>query len=164
VVSTYSSTRPDGTRPGQNPIHLVVRPFVGFRRCLHAEEKFQSDSERKLTVILDRDAERWFRSAKGQFQIVYKSGADLLEYQPDFVAETADAFYMLEAKARNEMETSEVLAKREAALLWCKRTSDYGTTYDGGKPWKYALIPHDEIAENMSLAALIASFELMYRG
>ena len=131
--------------------------FVGFTRCLYAEEKFQSDSERKLAVILDRDSARWFRPAKGQFQIVYKSGADLLEYQPDFVAETAEAFYMLEPKARNEMETPEVLAKRDAAIVWCKRTSDYAKTYEGGKPWKYALIPHDSIAENMTLAALVTS-------
>jgi len=41
---------------------------------------------------------------KGQFQIFYKSGADLLEYQPDFVAETSDVIYMVEPKARNEMD------------------------------------------------------------
>jgi hypothetical protein len=28
----------------------------------------------------------------------------------------------------------------------------------GGKPWKYALIPHDAIAENMTLAGLVAQF------
>ena len=27
-----------------------------------------------------------------------------------------------------------------------------------GKPWKYLLIPHDEIAENMTLAGLASRF------
>ena len=33
--------------------------FVGFTRCLYAEEKFQSDTERKLAVILYREALKW---------------------------------------------------------------------------------------------------------
>jgi type III restriction enzyme len=28
----------------------------------------------------------------------------------------------------------------------------------GGKPWRYLLIPHDEIAENKTLAGLAARF------
>jgi type III restriction enzyme len=30
--------------------------FTGFSRCLYTEEKFQSEVERKLAVILDRDS------------------------------------------------------------------------------------------------------------
>ena len=75
--------------------------FGGFNRCLYPVQKFQSDAERKLAVILDREALKWFKPAKGQFQIFYKSGADHLEYQPDFVAETEDSIYMLEPKAKN---------------------------------------------------------------
>jgi type III restriction enzyme len=41
----------------------------------------------------------------------YKLGADHLEYQPDFVAETVDCIYMLEPKARNEMDDADVQAK-----------------------------------------------------
>jgi hypothetical protein len=62
--------------------------FGGFQKCLYPLQKFQSDSERKLAVILERESSKWFKPAKGQFQIYYKSGADQLEYQPDFVAET----------------------------------------------------------------------------
>ena len=64
---------------------------------------------------------------------------------------------MLEAKARNEMGDSEILAKKEVAVRWCKQASDYSQTY-GGKPWKYVLIPHDAIAENMTLAGLAIQF------
>jgi len=131
--------------------------FTGFRRCLYAEEKFHSDAECKLAVILDRESEKWFKPARGQFQIFYKQGADHLEYQPDFVAEVKDTIYMLEPKARSEMESLEVLAKKEAAIQWCGHASKHALTY-GGKPWKYVLTPHDEIAENITLAGLASRF------
>jgi type III restriction enzyme len=84
--------------------------FGGFQRCLYSIQKFDSDTERRLAIILDRDAQKWFRPASGQFQIHYKYGTVQREYQPDFVAETTDSVYMLEPKARNEMEDAEVLA------------------------------------------------------
>jgi type III restriction enzyme len=127
--------------------------FAGFSRCLYPVQKFQSDAERKLAVILEREALKWFKPAKGQFQIYYKSGADHPEYQPDFVAETKDRIFMLEPKASNQMTEPEVLAKRDVAVTWCKQASDHARSY-GGKPWTYLLIPHDVIAENMTLEGL----------
>ena len=58
--------------------------FAGFKRCLYPVQKFDSEAERVLAVILDRDADKWFKPANGQFQIFYKQGAATLEYQPDF--------------------------------------------------------------------------------
>ncbi len=89
--------------------------FGGFQRCLYSVQKFQSDTERKLAVILDREAQKWFKPVQGQFPISYKLGVDYHDYVPDFVAETAAAIYMLEPKARN----ADVLAKKEAAMTWC---------------------------------------------
>lgn len=131
--------------------------FGGFSKCLYPVQKFQSDSERKLAVILEREAEKWFKPTKGQFQIFYKSGADHLEYQPDFVAETAKHIYMLEPKARNELEAADVIAKRDVAVKWCQNATAHAKTY-GGKPWSYVLLPHDVIADNMTLAALAQQF------
>ena len=127
--------------------------FGGFSRCLYPVQKFQSDSERKLAVILEREALKWFKPAKGQFQIYYKWGADNPEYQPDFVAETGDRIFMLEPKASNQMTDGEVLAKKEVAVRWCQQASTHARSY-GGKPWTYVLIPHDAIAENMTLEGL----------
>jgi type III restriction enzyme len=127
--------------------------FGGFARCLYPVQKFQSDAERKLSVILEREALKWFKPAKGQFQIYYKSGADTPEYQPDFVAETNDRIFMLEPKAANEMEDADVLAKRDVATTWCKQASEHARGY-GGKAWTYLLIPHDVIADNMTLEGL----------
>ena len=147
----------DFRRPPPDLAHIARYLFNGFEHCLYTEEKFQSDAERKLAVILDRDSNRWFKPAKGQFQLFYRQGADHLEYQPDFVAETEDTKYMLEPKASNQLNDPVVLAKKEAAVKWCANASDHAATY-GGKPWRYLLIPHDVIAENKTLAGLAGRF------
>jgi type III restriction enzyme len=131
--------------------------FGGFGRCLYPVQKFGSEAERKLAMILERDAMKWFKPAKGQFQIFYRHGAAYLEYQPDFVAETTDTIFMLEPKASNQMDDVIVIAKKEAAMKWCANASNYTAGY-GGKPWRYALIPHNEIATNIALNALAARF------
>lgn len=128
--------------------------FSGFQRCLYSVAKFQSDSERALSVILDRESEKWFRPAKGQFQIYYQWKGEQPEYQPDFVVETDDGIFMLEAKRRSEMDDLEVLAKRDAAVTWCRHASDYARK-TSGKTWSYSLIPHDAIASNMTLVGLV---------
>jgi len=128
--------------------------FDGFNKCLSPVAKFDSDSERKLAIILERESIKWLRPAKGQFQMFYRSGNDHLEYQPDFVAETEDLILMLEPKMAAQMGDKDVLAKRDVATQWCRWASQHANTY-GGKPWKYALIPHDVIAENMSLDFLL---------
>src|SRR3990170_7747403 len=136
--SNYSATA------GESPLDFRQSPvdksnmarylFGGFNRCPYPVQKFHSESERILAVILDREAEKWFKPAKGQFLIFYKSGADHPEYQPDFVAETKDSIYMLEPKAKNQMEDADVLAKRDAVVNWCQHASAHTATYHG-KPW-----------------------------
>lgn len=124
--------------------------FGGFTRCLYPLQKFDSDTERRFAIILERDALKWIKPAKGQFQIYYKLGSEQPEYIPDFVAETDSAIFMVETKARNDIDTQEVQAKAAAAMRWCKYASDYAATV-GNKPWKYLLVPHDEITESKRL-------------
>lgn len=140
--------------PPANLSRISQYVFGGFQRCLYPVQKFQSDPERRLAIILEREAQKWFKPALGQFQIYYKSGHEQKEYQPDFVAETASKILMLEPKRLSEMEDAEVLAKRDAAVIWCQHATAH-TQANGGKPWRYALIPHDIIAENMSLDRLM---------
>ncbi|QRP64405.1 DEAD/DEAH box helicase family protein [Rhodanobacter sp. FDAARGOS 1247] len=121
--------------------------FGGFSRCLYPLQKFDSDSERRFAVILERDALKWFKPAKRQFQIYYKLGIEQPEYVPDFVAEMADTIFMVETKARDDMTSIEVSAKAEAALRWCGHATDYAAQV-GSKPWCYLLIPHDEVLES----------------
>ena len=156
---TASAAEPilDYRQPPADKSNMARYLFGGFKKCLYPVQKFQSDAERKLSVTLEREASKWFKPAKGQFQIYYKSGADHQEYQPDFVAETDATIYMLEPKRRDEMTDAEVVAKKDAAVKWCKQASDHAKTYKG-KPWKYLLIPHDVIADNITLEWLAAQF------
>lgn len=124
--------------------------FSGFSRCLYPEQKFDSDTERRFAVILERDALKWFKPAKGQFQIYYKLGTEQPEYVPDFVVEDDNQLYLVETKARTDMESAEVKAKAAAAIRWCEHASQYAKQV-GTKPWKYLLIPHDEIEESRKL-------------
>ena len=48
-------------------------------------------------------------------------------------------------------------AKADAAVTWCKNASEYSQA-QGGKPWKYLLIPHDVVAHNVTLPALAGRF------
>ena len=73
------------------------------------------------------------------------------------MTETKDLIYMLEPKAKNQMNDADVLAKKEAAVKWCQQASAHAATYSG-KPWKYALIPNDVIAANMTLPGLVAQY------
>ena len=158
---TASASEPvlDYRQPPADKSNMAKYLFGGFKRCLYPVQKFQADGERRLSVILEREATKWFKPAKGQFQIFYKSGADHPEYQPDFVAETDSLIYMLEPKSRAELAADDVVAKRDAAVNWCKQASDHASTYKG-KSWKYLLIPHDAITENMTLAGLAAEFTI----
>ncbi len=124
--------------------------FGGFTKCLYPLQRFDSDTERRFAVILERDAQKWFKPAKGQFLIYYKLGSEQPEYIPDFVAETVTHVFMVETKARTDVETQEVAAKASAAAQWCRHASDHAKTV-GGKPWVYVLLPHDEVKESSRL-------------
>ncbi len=153
----------DFMEPPPDKSNIAKYVFGGFQRCLYPVQKFQSDTERKLAMIVDRDSIKWFRPAKGQFQIYYLQAGNHLEYQPDFVAEGKSAIYMIEPKAANAMDDPEVLAKRDAAVQWCRHASEHART-NRGKPWEYLLVPHDAVASNMTLEGLSQQFRVDANG
>ena len=126
--------------------------FTGYQRCLYPAVKFDSDTERRFSAILERDSEKWFKPARGQFQIIYQDGQQHSEYVPDFVAENDTTIYMAETKARNELDDPTVLAKKKAAEEWCGHATEFNRSL-GRKPWRYLLVPHDQVQDNMSLEA-----------
>lgn len=131
--------------------------YGGFSKCAYPVQKFHSDTERVLACVLERDSQRWFRPVAGQFNIYYRSGANQPEYVPDFVAATADHNLIIETKAAKDMEASDVKAKAEAAAAWCRNATVYSRA-QGGKPWKYLLVPHDRVAHNATLPTLTGQF------
>jgi len=120
--------------------------FTGFSNCLMVYQKFDSDTERRFAIILERDSKKWFKPAKGQFQIYYNFQGAQPEYIPDFVVETEKYYLLAETKAENEMTSEEVTIKAQAGSEWCKNASTVST-----KPWHYLLIPHNEVVESKRL-------------
>ena len=149
---TVSAAQPvrDYRHTVDEPSRIKQMVFGNFSRCLYPLQKFDSDTERRFAVILERDADKWFKPAKGQFQLFYKLGVEQPEYVPDFVVETAHFLLMVETKARNEVGAEDVKAKAEAGALWCRHASEHAKK-TGAKPWKYLLIPHDQATEDKSI-------------
>ena len=128
------------------PSEIKEKIFTGFKKALHTYYKFDSNTEKKLAMLLEDDTTvlRWLRPAKKQFNIYWdRTNSDKGRYEPDFVVETVDTIYMVETKARKDMINNEVMKKKNAALLYCKYATEYNLEH-GKKPWKYVLIPHDE--------------------
>jgi len=130
--------------------------FAGFGKCLYRVQKFDSDTEQRFAMVLENDKEvlKWFKPAKGDFQIHYASEAS---YEPDFVVETKTVKFLCEPKAASEMNDAEVLAKAKAAAEWCAHATTHEKQH-GGKPWTYLLIPHDVITDNKTLQGLAATY------
>jgi type III restriction enzyme len=152
-VRDFRVTIPEGQR---NRISSMV--FGGFVKCLYPIQKFDSDPERRFAVIVENDGDvlKWFKPAKGDFQIHYSHEE---AYEPDFVVETTTEKFLCEPKRENEMTDEVVLAKAEAAAVWCKHATAHANE-NGGKPWRYLLIPHDQIQDQMTLAGVAARYEI----
>ncbi|MBX9793487.1 MAG: DEAD/DEAH box helicase family protein [Burkholderiaceae bacterium] len=141
--------------PDKSRIATLV--YGGFAKCAYTSQKFQSDTERVLAVILERDARKWLRPVAGQFNIYYRRGADQPEYIPDFVAATDGLNLLIETKRAADMQTDEVQAKARAAAAWCEHATAFATA-NGSSGWKYLLIPHDAVVVSATLSALTATY------
>ncbi|MEO8380831.1 MAG: DEAD/DEAH box helicase family protein [Acidobacteriota bacterium] len=129
--------------------------FTGFQKSLYESAKFDSDTERRFSVILEdtKTVDKWFRPSSGILRIFYRYGRGDQEYVPDFVVETVDGKLVCEIKSVNEMDDPEVEAKAKAAVAWCERATTHEQSI-GGKAWRYLLIPHDAVTANATLKAL----------
>lgn len=134
--------------------------WAAYAGDLFAEERVKEAAERYEAVtqgfgqLLEQDGEviKWLRPARNQFHIYYDRNSK--RYEPDFVAETATAIYMVETKKAGDLDTDAVQKKKTAALNYCAAAAYTAAT--GGKPWIYLLIPHDAVMLNMSQLGLAA--------
>jgi type III restriction enzyme len=130
--------------------------FSGFRKCLYPAVKFDSDTERRFSVILEDAPEvlKWFRPARSDLQIHYAHDSS---YEPDFVVETKTRKFLCELKRASDIDDTDVQAKSAAAVTWCRNASTHATEH-GAKPWSYILIPHDAIATNKTFSNLSTTY------
>lgn len=134
--------------------------FNGFKRSCYWLAKFDSDTERKMSVLLEDDADvlLWMKPSPSQFRI---QDREARSYLPDFVIETKTEKLILETKAANEMNDPEVVRKAEAASLWCHIATEFHSKPNGDKPWQYVLVPHDQVQPNTTLHGLLSRFTRM---
>lgn len=138
------------------PSHLRKFIFTGYLKSYYTEYKFDSKTEHDFSFVLENDKKvlRWLRPAREQFSIYWSNGSK--RYEPDFIVETADVIYMVETKAAANVSTEEVQQKKAAAEEYCRHASEF-TAENGGKPWKYVLLPHDSVDRTASFEYLIAT-------
>ncbi len=130
--------------------------YEGANKSVTNLYKFDSNSERLFALSCENSPEvvRWLRPAPKQFNITYNRGK---RYEPDFVVETQDSYYLVEIKDKRFLNDVDVLAKKDRAVKYCKIASEYNLA-NGHKKFKYLLIPHDEITSNSSFNNLKSRF------
>jgi type III restriction enzyme len=62
---------------------------------------------------------------------------------------------MCETKKASDVSSTEVQAKAEAARQYCQVVSEYNAK-NGGKPWKYVIVPHDKVQRNNTFAFILS--------
>ena len=88
------------------------------------------------------------------FNIKYDRGK---KYNPNFIVESEETYYLVEVKAKNKLNDATILAKKERALQYCKIASQYNIA-NGHKGFKYLFIPDDEIMINSSFNYFVQMF------
>lgn len=138
---------------------IPSKVFGGMKKACHRLYKFDSKTEKDFAIILENDSQvlKWLRPAKDQFNIYWKHNSK--RYEPDFVVESSDFIYLIETKKETDIETIDVQEKAKAALQFCKHASNF-TTQHHGKAWKYVLIPHNVVMQNMSFDFLVKTHEV----
>ena len=125
--------------------------FGGFTKCLYPEQKFDSDPERRFSVVLEDEPKvlKWFRPSQRDIRIHLNHGEN--QYEPDFIVEAEDRKYLCEVKRDTDLNDPDVQAKARAAALWCQRATEFDE-----KPWTYLLIPDRAITAMCTMKNLIA--------
>ncbi|MDE5848983.1 MAG: hypothetical protein K2H38_02470, partial [Muribaculaceae bacterium] len=133
--------------------------YVGFKKSYYTKYRFDSSTELDFAFILETNNEvlKWIRPVPDQFNIYWKNGAK--KYETDFIVETADAIYMCETKAEKDVNDADVQAKAEAAREFCRRATEF-TAQNGGKPWKYIIIPHTLVDRSYSFNYILQQVKL----
>jgi type III restriction enzyme len=153
--------RPDEPRrnfraPVDDKRRIPQMVFGGFSKCLYPLQKFGSDPERRLAVLLENDKEvtKWVKPGAKDFPILLKSGRN---YEPDFLVEATHGKYICEVKRADFVQEEDVLAKADAATVWCRHATEHASP--DGRPWRYVLLPDNVIVESRSLKVLADEYE-----
>lgn len=111
--------------------------------ALPALEWFDSKPERTVANMVDSDSGVlcWVRLHIGELPILWNSGGQ--QYNPDLIIiETGGDHWVVEVKMDKEMQSEDVLGKREAAKRW----ANYVTAdREVGVTWRYLLVSEADV-------------------
>lgn len=149
---------------------LMVRESASLetRKCIYTRQAWPSRSgglERAFIEWAEADAsvEAWCKISENRhdfarLRYVKDDGLPAL-YFPDFMVRTADAVYLAETKAQQQLAQVNVQRKLKAAARWCERINDLLPYDRGGRTWHYALVGealfHDWRSKNARLGELL---------
>lgn len=151
ILDSTKETRDLYLESGSDNIKSLI--YNGAKKAVVSPFKFDSEPERKLAIVCEESEEviQWLRPDLKQFNITYNRGR---KYQPDFVVETEDTYYLVEVKGKDRINDPDVQAKKERAISYCKVASEYNVA-NGHKPFVYMFIPHDEITISTRFNSLL---------
>ncbi len=158
---TFDGSGSGAIRDVRNPPERrqEIRRFIfsGFEKGCYNLAKFDSDTERRMALILEQDpaVQLWMKPGPNQFKIFDSDGS---AYQPDFVVETSTEKLIIETKRDSEMTDTIVLRKANAASLWCHIATEVHGKKAGDKPWSYLLIPEADVQNNATVRGLASAY------
>lgn len=130
--------------------------FEGIKKGVFSTTKFDSKPELILARVLENDpiVQNWLRPAPAEFNITYNRGK---RYEPDFVVETNNSFYIVEVKGEDKIDSADVVSKSNRAVQFCKVATNWANA-TGRKPWKYIFIPSQQIQISSNFSTLSERF------
>jgi type III restriction enzyme len=157
VIASAEGKPRDFRQPTDDKSAIRSLAFSGFKKSLRTPVQFQSEPERRFSMLLEDAPEvlRWCKPGEGDILIYWNADS---RYLPDFIAETQSDKWLCEVKAENEMDSDEVKRKAQAAMVWCKHATDYELK-NGGKAWSYALIPSLQVTAQADFKTLVSRFQ-----
>lgn len=137
-----------------SPTGTSIRSLVynGGSKAVVSPYKFDSEPERIFAIVCESSPEvkQWLRPNREQFNITYNRGK---KYQPDFVVETDDKYYLVEVKGMDRIDDPDVIAKKERAVQYCKLASEYNIA-NKHKPFIYLFIPENQFNSTTTFNSL----------
>ena len=133
--------------------------YTGFKKSYYTEYRFDSSTELDFAFILetDNDVLKWLRPVPRQLHIYWANSAK--NYEPDFIVETAYSIYLCEIKREDQVNSKEVQDKAAAACEYCRYASEF-TCKNGGKPWRYVVIPHTLVVRGYTFDYVLSQTKL----
>ncbi len=130
---------------------LMVRESASLEvsKCIYARLPYPTRSgglERAFIEWAQSDAsvEAFCKISENRHDFVrlryVKNDGLAAQYIPDFLVRTADAIYLVETKAQEQVSHPNVRRKLKAATTWCERINALDAEQRGGRHWHYALV------------------------